>query len=137
MVPDRQQIEQGRRHREAGEADEHHGDHGVPDEVHVTPQGRYDIFVFHQGLTLPRRARCRATLMYPQRINRPIFSTLNFPSNAADVRMAAMIAAGAALWRTRWAARYVAVAIGIRGRLWPLTAAAAPPRNSPVAIGAR
>jgi lysine 2,3-aminomutase len=36
-VSDRQQVEQRRRHGQAGKADEHHGDHGVPDEGHVTP----------------------------------------------------------------------------------------------------
>ena len=77
LVPDRQQIEQGRRHREAGEADEHDGDHGVPDEVHVAPQRRHHILAFHHGLTLLRRARCRTTQMYPQGIIRPIISTLN------------------------------------------------------------
>jgi lysine 2,3-aminomutase len=34
---DRQQVEQRRRHRQAGEADEHHGDHGMPDESRVAP----------------------------------------------------------------------------------------------------
>lgn len=37
LVADRQQVEQRRRHREAGEADEHHGDHGVPHEGYVAP----------------------------------------------------------------------------------------------------
>ena len=55
-VVDRQQIEQSRRHREAGEADEHHRDHGVPDEGHVAPQLRHHILAFHHGLMLPRRA---------------------------------------------------------------------------------
>ncbi len=34
---DRQQVEQRCRHRQAGEADEHYGDHGVPDEGRVAP----------------------------------------------------------------------------------------------------
>ncbi len=59
VVPDRQEVEQGRRHRDAGKADEHDGDHGVPDEVHVAPQLRNHILAFHHGLTLPRRALCR------------------------------------------------------------------------------
>jgi lysine 2,3-aminomutase len=37
LVMDRQQVEQRRGHRQAGEADEHHGDHGVPDEGRVAP----------------------------------------------------------------------------------------------------
>ncbi|HEY6022879.1 MAG TPA: lysine-2,3-aminomutase-like protein [Pseudolabrys sp.] len=35
LVAYRQQIKQGRRHRKAGETDEHHRNHGVPDEGHV------------------------------------------------------------------------------------------------------
>lgn len=37
LIADRQQVEHCRRHRQAGKADEHHGDHGVPDEGHVAP----------------------------------------------------------------------------------------------------
>ncbi len=37
LVADRQQVEQRRRHSQADEADEHHGDHGVPDEGRVAP----------------------------------------------------------------------------------------------------
>ncbi len=37
LAVDRQQVEQRRGHRQAGEADEHHGDDGVPDEGHVAP----------------------------------------------------------------------------------------------------
>ena len=49
----RPQVEQGRRQREAGEADEHDRDHGVPDEGHVAPQRRHHVFAFDHGLTLP------------------------------------------------------------------------------------
>lgn len=38
LMPNRQEIEQGRRHRERGEADKHHRDHGVPDKGHVAPE---------------------------------------------------------------------------------------------------
>ena len=38
LVTDRQQIEQRRCHREAGEADEHHCDHRVQNVVRVAPQ---------------------------------------------------------------------------------------------------
>lgn len=38
LMPDRQQIEQGRGHRKRGETDEHHRDHGVPNKGHVAPQ---------------------------------------------------------------------------------------------------
>ena len=37
LVADRQQVEQRRRNRQAGEADEHDCDHGVPDEGRVAP----------------------------------------------------------------------------------------------------
>jgi hypothetical protein len=53
-MPDRQQVEQGRRHGETGKADEHDRDHGVPDEGHVAPQRRHYILSFHHGLTLLR-----------------------------------------------------------------------------------
>ena len=62
VVPDRQKVEQGRRHREAGKADEHHSDYGVYDEVRVAPQLRHHILAFHYGLTL-LRAVCRASHM--------------------------------------------------------------------------
>jgi lysine 2,3-aminomutase len=38
LMSNRQEIEQGRRHRERGEADKHHRDHGVPDKGHVAPE---------------------------------------------------------------------------------------------------
>ena len=37
LMPDRQQIEQRGCDRQAGEADEHHGNHRVPDEGHIAP----------------------------------------------------------------------------------------------------
>ncbi len=37
LVMDRQEVEQRGRHRQADKADEHHGDHGVPDEGRVAP----------------------------------------------------------------------------------------------------
>jgi hypothetical protein len=52
LMPDRHQVEQRRRHGKAGKADEHDGDHGVPDKGYVAPQGRHYIFAFHHGLTL-------------------------------------------------------------------------------------
>jgi lysine 2,3-aminomutase len=38
LVPNRQEIEQSGRHRERGEANKHHRDHGVPDKGHVAPE---------------------------------------------------------------------------------------------------
>ena len=37
LVPDRQEVEQRRRHRQAGEADEHHRYHRVPDKGRIAP----------------------------------------------------------------------------------------------------
>ncbi len=37
LVADRQQVEQRRGDGQAGEADEHHRDHGVPDKGHIAP----------------------------------------------------------------------------------------------------
>jgi putative ABC transport system substrate-binding protein len=55
-MPDRHQIEQRGRDREAGEADKHNGDHGVPNEGNVATQGGYNIFACHHGLTLRKRS---------------------------------------------------------------------------------
>jgi lysine 2,3-aminomutase len=38
LVPNRQEIEQSGCHRERGEANKHHRDHGVPDKGHVAPE---------------------------------------------------------------------------------------------------
>ena len=37
LAMDRHEVEQRRGHRDTDEADEHHGDHGVPDEGHIAP----------------------------------------------------------------------------------------------------
>jgi hypothetical protein len=57
LVPQRQQIEQGRRQREAYKADEHNRDHGVPNEGHVAPQRRHHVLAFHHGLTALKELR--------------------------------------------------------------------------------
>jgi hypothetical protein len=45
-VADRKKVEHGRRQRKTGESDKYDGDHGIADEVHVTPQRRhYDLSV--------------------------------------------------------------------------------------------
>jgi hypothetical protein len=89
-VPDRQKVEQRSSDREAGKADEHNDDNGVPDKGHVAPQRRHHILAFHHGLTLPKRAPCKAFQIYPQRNIRPIISTLNMAGNADHRCMAAM-----------------------------------------------
>lgn len=48
-------IEQGRGHRKAREPDENDRDHGVPDEYHIAPEGRADVFAFDHGLKLRGR----------------------------------------------------------------------------------
>jgi hypothetical protein len=52
-VADRQQVEESGSHRETREANENHGDHGVPDEGHVASECRYDVLLIYQSLTLP------------------------------------------------------------------------------------
>src|ERR1019366_4492570 len=53
LVPDRHKVEQGRRQREAGKADKHDRDHGVPNKGHIAPQRRHHILSFHHDLMLP------------------------------------------------------------------------------------
>jgi len=50
----RQQVEQGRRHREAGKADKHDRDHGMPDEGRVAAQRRHHILAVHHGPDAPK-----------------------------------------------------------------------------------
>jgi len=52
-VPDCQYVEQGRRHCEAGESDEHHRDYSVPDEGDIAPQGCHYILAVDHRLTFP------------------------------------------------------------------------------------
>jgi hypothetical protein len=92
-VPNRQQVEQGCRHREAGKSNEYDRDYGVPNEGYVAPQGCNHILSFHHGLSSIRangKKRTRTTYVYPRRLAGPIISTLKIECNAAHPRMAAM-----------------------------------------------
>ena len=49
----RQEINQGCSHREAGETDKHHGDDRVPDEGRVAPQGGHHVLAVDHGPVAP------------------------------------------------------------------------------------
>lgn len=49
----RQEVDQGRRHREAGETDKHHRDDHVPDEGCVAPQGGHHVLAVDHGPVAP------------------------------------------------------------------------------------
>jgi len=53
LVADRQQVEEGRGHRKARKANEHHRYYGVPNERHIASQRRHNVLAINHGLTLP------------------------------------------------------------------------------------
>src|SRR6185369_7421399 len=55
LVPDRHQVEQGRRDGQAAEANEDDSDHCILNERHVAPQRRYHIVSVDHGLCLMTR----------------------------------------------------------------------------------
>jgi hypothetical protein len=74
LMPDRQQVEQGRCQSEAGKADEDDRDHRVADKGDVSPQRRHNILGFHHGLTLVKESSLQGiTVVCPR--NHPAYKS--------------------------------------------------------------
>src|SRR5262249_38696258 len=65
LLPNRHQIEEGRRHCKRCKADEHDRDHGMPNEGHVASKRGHHVLTIDHCLTLPREPLQR--IVYPLR----------------------------------------------------------------------
>ena len=78
-MTDRDQVEKGCRDSETGKANEHDGNHGIPNERDIAPQGGNDcLAVHHHDLMLHQRAGGHAA---------PNLGTTNRPANIFCVKL--------------------------------------------------
>jgi hypothetical protein len=98
-MPDRQQVEQGRRQSKAGKADEDDRDHRVADKGNVSPQRRHNILGFHHGLTLLKESSPQGiTIVCPR--NHPAYkSYIKFWVHCSNISHDSHDGACAAEWR--------------------------------------